>query len=58
MLSQHMMSNLINDLLDLAKLENNSFTFSYSYFNLSETIYESVQMVLFTIHHRGIIVRV
>jgi len=33
--SQQMMENLINDLLDLAKLENNSFQFSDDYFNLT-----------------------
>ena len=29
-----MMENLINDLLDLAKLENNQFTVTNVYFNL------------------------
>jgi len=37
-----MMENLINDLLDLAKLENNSFSLSLDYFNLSETIYSAL----------------
>jgi signal transduction histidine kinase len=35
------MENLVNDLLDLAKLENNSFTFSKDYFNLGDSIYEA-----------------
>jgi signal transduction histidine kinase len=33
--SQTMMENLINDLLDLAKLENTSFKFDHKYFNLT-----------------------
>ena len=38
--SQKMMENLINDLLDLAKLENNQFNISNDFFDLSSTIYE------------------
>ena len=33
-----MMNNLIDDLLDLAKLENNAFQLAYSDFNLIEMI--------------------
>jgi len=40
-----MMENLINDLLDLAKLENNSFQLSKDYFDLSGTIYEAFQVL-------------
>ena len=36
-----MLGNLINDLLDLAKLENNSFKFDQDYFSLADTIYEA-----------------
>ena len=39
--SQRMVENLINDLLDLAKLENSSFKFSNEYFDLATTIYEA-----------------
>ena len=39
--SQTMMENLINDLLDLAKLESNNFSLSQEYFNLGSTIYEA-----------------
>ena len=42
------MENLINDLLDLAKLENNTFTLSSSYFNLPSTIQQAFQMLLFS----------
>ena len=37
--SQRMVENLINDLLDLAKLENSSFVLDKSYFNLTDIIY-------------------
>jgi signal transduction histidine kinase len=43
-----MMENLINDLLDLAKLENNTFQLTNDYFNLSSTIYEAFQILKFT----------
>jgi len=36
-----MMENLINDLLDLAKMENNTFSFSRELFNLGDTINEA-----------------
>jgi signal transduction histidine kinase len=45
--SQQLMENLISDLLDLAKLENNQFSLSNDYFNLSNTIYEAFQMLQF-----------
>ena len=40
-----MVENLINDLLDLAKMENNQFNISNDFFDLSTTIYEVFQMV-------------
>ena len=43
--SQTMIENLINDLLDLAKLEQNQFAFNTEYFNLSQTIYETFEIV-------------
>lgn len=36
-----MNQNLINDLLDLAKLESNSFNISNDYFNLADLIYDA-----------------
>ena len=39
------MENLINDLLDLAKMENNQFNISNDFFDLPSTIYEVFQMV-------------
>lgn len=40
-----MVENLINDLLDLAKLENNTFTFTSEYFSLSQLILEALKMM-------------
>ena len=40
-----MMENLINDLLDLAKLENSAFKLTSELFNLPETIYEALAIV-------------
>jgi len=37
--SLEMTENLINDLLDLAKIDNHSFKFDLEYFNLASTIY-------------------
>lgn len=39
--SQCLTENLINDLLDLAKMENNTFTFINEPFNLMDLIYET-----------------
>jgi signal transduction histidine kinase len=40
-----MLENLINDMMDLAKLENNSFNISNDYFNLKELIFEAFGML-------------
>ena len=47
--SQQMVETLINDLMDLAKFENEKFKFDEGYFSLYETIYEAVQMHLYSI---------
>jgi signal transduction histidine kinase len=36
-----MLENLINDLLDLAKLENNSFNINSEYFDLGSLVFEA-----------------
>ena len=43
---QKMMENLINDLLDLAKMDNNEFEINKDYFNFSLLVYESLYMVV------------
>jgi len=40
-----MMGNLINELMDLAKLENNCFKFDEDFFNLPRAISKAFQMV-------------
>ena len=47
MFSSNMMENLINDLLDLAKIESNSFNISSEYFDLGALIFESFQMMAY-----------
>ena len=49
-----MLENLINDLLDLAKMENNSFKFDNDYFSLPETIFQAFQMLNFSANERGV----
>lgn len=41
-----MMENLINDLLDLAKMDNNQFEINKDCFNLSLLVYESLYMIV------------
>ena len=41
-----MMENLINDLLDLAKLENDQFTFSRDFFNLGDSILDAFHIII------------
>ena len=36
-----MLENLINDLLDLAKMQNNTFQLTEDYFSLSNVVYEA-----------------
>ena len=40
--SQQMVETLINDLMDLAKFENDKFKFQDQYFSLIETLYEAI----------------
>ena len=47
MFSQKMMENLINDLLDLAKIENDSFNISSEYFDLGSLIFEAFHMMAY-----------
>lgn len=52
--SAFMTTNLINDLLDLAKLENNAFTLNIENFNLIETICKAFQVVMFQAENQNI----
>jgi signal transduction histidine kinase len=42
-----MLLNLINDLLDLAKIENSQFKFNTGHFNLHEIITKAVDTLSF-----------
>jgi len=48
LLSQRMVENLVNDLLDMAKMENFSFQLNEKYFNLSHLITQALNMVVHT----------
>ena len=52
--SAFMTTNLINDLLDLGKLENNAFQLSISKFNLINAIEEAFQIVSFQAENKNI----
>jgi signal transduction histidine kinase len=45
MFSATMLLNLINDLLDLAKMENSAFTLNWIYFDLFEVIEKSAEIM-------------
>jgi signal transduction histidine kinase len=47
MFSVAMILNLINDLLDLAKIENQSFNLNSTYFNLYEIIETAISQIDF-----------
>ena len=42
-----MLKNLINDLIDLAKIENNKFSLNLEYYDLPQTINETLEILLF-----------
>jgi signal transduction histidine kinase len=52
-----MMENLINDLMDHAKVEQNTFKLDQEYFSLARVIFEAFQMLNFSARERGIHLR-
>ena len=52
------MENLINDLLDLAKFENNQFKLDVEYFNLSIKVHEALQIILNSANDKKIQIKV
>lgn len=54
MFSARMIKRLINDLLDLAKLQNGKFNFNNEYFNLKETIMESIKQMEYMAKQKNI----
>ena len=49
-----MMETLINDLMDLAKLESNNFKFDEKYFNPVQSIKNAFQVLLTNANQKGI----
>jgi len=49
-----MLLNLINDLLDLAKMENSKFTLNEEYFDLNKTILQAFEVVGFLAAEKNI----
>lgn len=54
MFSASMVKNLINDLLDLAKLETQNFNFNNEYFNLKDAIRNAIYQVTYLASQRNI----
>ena len=52
--SQSMMETLINDLLELAKMETNHFKFDEAYFNPLKTIRNAFECLLTSANHNRI----
>ena len=48
------MTNLVNDLLDLAKLENSAFQLNYEQFDLINVIKEAFQIIIFQAENKDI----
>lgn len=49
-----MITNLINDMLDLAKFENSQFKINEDFFNLIEVITEAFNMIAYTAEEKNI----
>mmetsp|Transcript_35990 Transcript_35990/g.26734 ORF Transcript_35990/g.26734 Transcript_35990/m.26734 type:complete len:109 (+) Transcript_35990:329-655(+) len=52
-----MILNLVNDLLDMAKMENLTFNLNYSYFNLLDAISEVLTNINFQAKQKQIIMQ-
>ena len=52
--SATMLLNLINDLLDLAKVDRSKFTLTEDYFDLSSTIKQAFQVIEFLAKEKNI----
>ena len=52
--SSKVITNLVNDLLDAAKIENLAFSLNNNYFNLIETIQEAFSIIQFHADNKDI----
>ena len=57
LLSTTMLLNLINDLLDLAKMENSQFNFNTTMFNLHDVVKRAVETLNFQAQQKNIKLR-
>lgn len=57
MYSSQMLNNLINDMLDLAKMESQTFTFNYEYFDLTKVVGEAFGMIKFLANKKQILLK-
>jgi signal transduction histidine kinase len=48
--SAEQITNLVNDLLDLAKLEQGQFTFNNEFFNLMDAVKNGINQVSYMAH--------
>jgi len=58
MTSQHLLNNLVNDLMDKAKAEKGQFALNLEYFNLLQTLREAFQIIQHLAARSGITLRV
>lgn len=52
-----MLKNLINDMLDLAKMESHTFKFNKEYFDLTKVVSEAFNMVKFLANKKQIVLK-
>lgn len=57
MFSSQLLNNLINDMLDLAKMESQTFKFNYEYFDLTKVVSEAFSMVKFLANKKQILLK-
>ena len=54
LISQWMIENLINDLMDQAKMDKNQFKLDIEYFNLLDTIHQVFEIMMILAHEYGV----
>ena len=49
-----MLENLINDLIDMAKIDNNKFSLNQEYYDLTETMHQTLEIMKFQANQKQI----
>ena len=49
-----MLENLINDLIDMAKIENNKFSLNQDFYDLTHTVHQTLEILLFQANEKKI----